>query len=234
MGKRVRAARSAVFLPFCCRRAPLVGAGCGQTSAAWKSAGSDAFVADRLAGSPSGGVGGTGQQPLLCTCWHVSTQSIANQPLWVVATQGTKTRQNTSYQHDILCPSRQFSIHHFMFLLLVPSKQTRHKASQPPARCYNAMNLPHAGISWLADSALAAWRLLWLASASPLLSAVESSVLAAPGDSCPSTEPGRPVFQAEPPLSHPPISQTMHMWARVHSKHRQPAAMGCGNSRYKD
>ena len=105
----------------------------------------------------------------------------------------------------------------------------------PSARCYNAMDLPHAGISWLADSALAAWRLLWLGSASPLLgSAVESSVLAAPGDSCPSTEPGRPMFQAEPPVSHPPISLIMHMLARVHSKHRQPAAVGCGNSRYKD
>ena len=41
--------------PFCCRRTPLVGARCRQTSAAWKSAGSEAFVAgcslwtDRLA-----------------------------------------------------------------------------------------------------------------------------------------------------------------------------------------
>ena len=33
--------------PFCCRRAPLVGARCGQTSAARKSAGSEAFVAGR-------------------------------------------------------------------------------------------------------------------------------------------------------------------------------------------
>ena len=33
--------------PFCCRRTPLVGARCGQTSAAWKSAGSEAFVAGR-------------------------------------------------------------------------------------------------------------------------------------------------------------------------------------------
>ena len=31
--------------PFCCRRTLLVGARCGQTSAAWKSAGSEAFVA---------------------------------------------------------------------------------------------------------------------------------------------------------------------------------------------
>ena len=31
--------------PFCCRRTPLVGARCRQTSAAWKSAGSEAFVA---------------------------------------------------------------------------------------------------------------------------------------------------------------------------------------------
>ena len=44
MGKRVR---SASFLPFCCRRTPLVGARCGQTSAAWNSAGSEAFVAGR-------------------------------------------------------------------------------------------------------------------------------------------------------------------------------------------
>ena len=40
-------ARSAAFLPFCCRRTPLVGARCGQTSAAWNSAGSEAFVAGR-------------------------------------------------------------------------------------------------------------------------------------------------------------------------------------------
>ena len=33
--------------PFGCRRTPLVGARCGQTSAAWKSAGSEAFVAGR-------------------------------------------------------------------------------------------------------------------------------------------------------------------------------------------
>ena len=33
--------------PFCCRRTPLVGARCKQTSAAWKSAGSKAFVAGR-------------------------------------------------------------------------------------------------------------------------------------------------------------------------------------------
>ena len=33
-----RPARSACFLPICCRRTPLVGACCGQTSAAWKSA----------------------------------------------------------------------------------------------------------------------------------------------------------------------------------------------------
>ena len=33
--------------PFCCRRTPLVGARCRQTSAAWKSAGSEAFVAGR-------------------------------------------------------------------------------------------------------------------------------------------------------------------------------------------
>ena len=32
---------------FCCRRTPFVGARCGQTSAAWKSAGSEAFVAGR-------------------------------------------------------------------------------------------------------------------------------------------------------------------------------------------
>ena len=30
--------------PFCCRRTPLVGARCRQTSAAWKSAGSEAFA----------------------------------------------------------------------------------------------------------------------------------------------------------------------------------------------
>ena len=36
--------------PFCCRRTPLVGARCGQTSAAWKSAGSEAFVAGRPSG----------------------------------------------------------------------------------------------------------------------------------------------------------------------------------------
>ena len=42
-----RPARPAFFLPFCCRRTPLVGARCGQTSAAWKSAGSDAFLAGR-------------------------------------------------------------------------------------------------------------------------------------------------------------------------------------------
>ena len=33
--------------PFCCRRTPLVGARCGHTSAAWKSAGSEAFLAGR-------------------------------------------------------------------------------------------------------------------------------------------------------------------------------------------
>ena len=33
--------------PFCCQRTPLVGARCRQTSAAWKSAGSEAFVAGR-------------------------------------------------------------------------------------------------------------------------------------------------------------------------------------------
>ena len=37
----------ASFLPFCCRRTPLAGARCGQTSAAWNSAGSEAFVAGR-------------------------------------------------------------------------------------------------------------------------------------------------------------------------------------------
>ena len=42
-------AHSFGFFPFpsCCRRTPLVGARCGQTSAAWKSAGSEAFVAGR-------------------------------------------------------------------------------------------------------------------------------------------------------------------------------------------
>ena len=61
VGKRVRARLFGLFssfllpahsfgffpFPFCCRRTPLVGARCGQTSAAWKSAGSDSFVAGR-------------------------------------------------------------------------------------------------------------------------------------------------------------------------------------------
>ena len=60
VGKRVRArpfglfsslllpAHSFGFFPFpFCRRTPLVGARCGQSSAAWKSAGSEAFVAGR-------------------------------------------------------------------------------------------------------------------------------------------------------------------------------------------
>ena len=34
-------------VPFGCRRTPLVGARCGQTSAAWTSAGREAFVAGR-------------------------------------------------------------------------------------------------------------------------------------------------------------------------------------------
>ena len=61
VGKQVRARSFGIFFffllpalfwflpfPFCCRRAPLVGARCGQTSAAWKSAGSKAFVTGRF------------------------------------------------------------------------------------------------------------------------------------------------------------------------------------------